>query len=305
MSVELRDLKWLVVASQHRSLRQAAEHLNVRQSTLSRRLRDIESILGLELFERTNGGTRPTLAGREFLGTARTILAELDRSIERLRMSERGEKGRLSIGIHASLSTGNLFATLVEHHRQFPIVEVRTMDGDHDGLLKALWDDAIDIAVLAGNSTTWPDRMLPLWSERVVVAMSERHPLAQKDLVHWSDLADEAILIPQYGPGKELEQLLIANLSDGFRCNVLHQGSGLDRLLSLVSAEYGVLLMLEGGAGVQIDSVSFREVHNGCGPSRLSFAAYWRRVNENPTLAPFLAMLRQRYPEIRSDRGSI
>jgi hypothetical protein len=39
-SVELRDLRLAVIASQHRSLRQAAEAISIRQSTLSRRLRD-------------------------------------------------------------------------------------------------------------------------------------------------------------------------------------------------------------------------------------------------------------------------
>jgi DNA-binding transcriptional LysR family regulator len=55
--VELRELRWALVASQRRSLRQAAEALNIRQSTLSRCLRDLEYKLGATLFEHTNGGT--------------------------------------------------------------------------------------------------------------------------------------------------------------------------------------------------------------------------------------------------------
>lgn len=74
MTVELRDLRWAIVVSQHRSLRQAAEALNIQQSILSRRLRDIEYRLGAALFERTTGGTRPTAVGREFLVTARRIV---------------------------------------------------------------------------------------------------------------------------------------------------------------------------------------------------------------------------------------
>ncbi|WP_081433823.1 helix-turn-helix domain-containing protein [Beijerinckia indica] len=68
METELRDLRWAIIAARHRSLRQAAEVLNVRQSTLSRAIRDLESQLGALLFERSNSGTRPTVAGQEFLG---------------------------------------------------------------------------------------------------------------------------------------------------------------------------------------------------------------------------------------------
>jgi Bacterial regulatory helix-turn-helix protein, lysR family len=53
VGVELRALRWAVIAAQHKSLRQAAETLNIRQSTLSRGLRDLEHQLGAILFERT------------------------------------------------------------------------------------------------------------------------------------------------------------------------------------------------------------------------------------------------------------
>ena len=51
-----------------------AETLNIRQSTLSRRLRDLELQLGAMLFRRTNGGTKPTAAGQEFLDAAGRVL---------------------------------------------------------------------------------------------------------------------------------------------------------------------------------------------------------------------------------------
>lgn len=78
MAVELRELRWAIVTAQHRSLRQAAETLKIRQSTLCRRLRDLEYRLGAVLFERNNGGTRPTLAGQEFLQIPRRIVEETD-----------------------------------------------------------------------------------------------------------------------------------------------------------------------------------------------------------------------------------
>ncbi|WP_370192629.1 helix-turn-helix domain-containing protein [Bradyrhizobium diazoefficiens] len=55
--VEFRDLRWAIVASKHRSLRQAAEALRIKQPTLSRGLRNLEYRLGVTLFKRTNGGT--------------------------------------------------------------------------------------------------------------------------------------------------------------------------------------------------------------------------------------------------------
>ena len=76
MPAGFRDLRWAIVASQHRRLRQAAEILRVKQSTLGRCLRDLEHKVGSTLFERTNGGTRPTIQGLEFLDGVRLIVGD-------------------------------------------------------------------------------------------------------------------------------------------------------------------------------------------------------------------------------------
>lgn len=262
----------------------------------------MEARLGAQLFERTNGGTRPTVAGREFLASAQHILAETDLAQRKLRTRTRGEDGRLAIGIYASLSTGNMFATLAEHHRGFPEVEILTIDGSHDKLLSALANSTVDIAVMTASRSKWDDRVLPLWSERVIAALHDRHPLSKKDLVRWADLAGETILIPHNGP--ELERLLVSRLGSYGAQRVLRQEAARDRLLSLVAAEYGALLMLEGGTGTRYENVVYREVHDDEGPTRLDFTVYWRQCNGNPTITPFLALLRQRYPDFSGARPS-
>ena len=258
----------------------------------------MEHRLGALLFERTNGGTRPTIAGREFLEMARRIVEETDAAFSRLKTRCRGESGQLTIGVYASLSTGNLRATLMEHRRRFPNVEVHTADGARDRLLDDLAANVIDIAIMTTCCPDWDDRMLPLWSERVIIALPEQHPLSVHPVIRWPELLNERLLIPQRGPGPELEQLLTAKLHCLGPQRVLHQDVGLDRLLSLVSVEYGVLLVLEGATGAHYDGVVYREIHDDDGPTRLNFMAYWRQANGNPTLGPFLDMLRERYPDL-------
>jgi hypothetical protein len=63
--------------------------------------------------------------------------------------------------------------------------------------------------------------------------------------------------------------------------------------------------MLEGATGLHHESVVYREVHDEDGPTRLNYAAYWRDANNNPTLAPFIAMLRERYPDLSVGAASI
>jgi DNA-binding transcriptional LysR family regulator len=55
-----------------------AQALSIRESTLSRRLHVLEVKFGAILSERTNGGTHPTIVGREFLEAARRIVEETE-----------------------------------------------------------------------------------------------------------------------------------------------------------------------------------------------------------------------------------
>lgn len=299
--VELRDLQWAIVASQHRSLRQAAEILNIRQSTLSRRLRDLEYRLGAQLFERTNGGTHPTNVGREFLDTAHRIVTQTEAALDRLRSRASGETGHLTIGVLASLATGNLHATLKEHCRRFPDVVVRTVDGDRGTLLSQLAAGTVDIAILTTCLSGWDDGRLPLWAERVILALPQHHPLVERSAVRWRDLLDERVLVSQRGLGPELKHLLITKLHSHRAERISHHHAGLDRLLALVGAGYGLLLMLEGGTGLRCDGLTYREMHDEIGPTQLNFSAYWRHTNDNPALTTFLSMLRERYPDLSGE----
>ncbi|PKU22978.1 LysR family transcriptional regulator [Telmatospirillum siberiense] len=298
MTIELRDLRWAIVAYQHRSLRRAAEALNIRQSTLSRRIRELEYRLGAELFERTNGGTHATLIGREFLEIARRIVKETDAAFTRLKAMSNGQLGRLTVGVYVSLATGNLRATLAEYHRRFPDVGVHTVDGVHDQLLCNMITSTIDVAIMTTYYSDWYDRKLPLWSERVIVALPERHPLAEKSVLLWTDLVGEPLLVQQRGAGPEMQRLLAIKLDPLGVQHFLHQDVSIDRLMGLVGAGFGICLILEGATGARYEGVAYREVHDQDGPTRFNFAAYWRETNSNPTLQPFLDLLRERYPDI-------
>lgn len=62
----------------------------------------MESRVVTQLFERTNGGTTPTVAGREFLLSARHILAGTETAMRRLQSRSRGENERI---LHAKLGS--------------------------------------------------------------------------------------------------------------------------------------------------------------------------------------------------------
>src|ERR1700730_4142906 len=98
--IELQHLLFAVAAAEHGSFRQAAEALLVRQSTLSRCVRQLEQAIGAFLFDRSSGGVRATHAGRHFLRIARSILEQMDALVTHTHSTGRGEAGRLTLGFY-------------------------------------------------------------------------------------------------------------------------------------------------------------------------------------------------------------
>jgi DNA-binding transcriptional LysR family regulator len=95
MTVGLRHLQFVVVVAKHGSLRRAAKSLNIRQSTLSRAIRQLEIRLGLTVFIRSNTGVRLTLPGCQFLKAASRLVADFDALVSMAAAMGGGKAGRL------------------------------------------------------------------------------------------------------------------------------------------------------------------------------------------------------------------
>jgi DNA-binding transcriptional LysR family regulator len=265
---------------------------------------DLEIEIGAELFERTTGGTRLTVVGHKFLDLARPLVDEADRLFLTFKTRRNGGRRPLRIGICSSLSAGNLRETLAELRRQIADADILLVDGAKEGLLGELAVSAIDVAILTSGGGRWKDRVLPLWGERVVVAIPEHHPLNNRPSIQWRDLCDNRILLTRSGVDSELEHLLSVKAGGSGSLRISYQDLSLDRLLSLVGAGYGVAPLLEGAAGFGYPGVAHRELHGDCGQMRLQFAAYWKETNSSPMLQPFLDLLRARYPDLSASATS-
>src|ERR1700683_4681431 len=125
----LQHLRYAIIAADHGSFRRAGDALLLRQSTLSRCIRQLEESVGMAVFERSSGGVGAPPAGRDFLRVARSILEQLDALLATAHSTGRGEAGRLAIGFYTSLSAGNFRASLMDLRQRFPQIHVEMIEG--------------------------------------------------------------------------------------------------------------------------------------------------------------------------------
>lgn len=300
MSVDIRQLRYTIAAADYRSLRRAAEALRLKESTLSRCVRDLEAELNVVLFERSRAGVRPTVAGGTFIAGARRVVQEVDDTIRRAKAAGRGEAGLLGVGFYNSLSAGALRATLHDYAQRFPMVEIRTVEAVRERLFDALGIGAIDVAIVTGDPTAAESQSMALWSERIFVALPADHHLASQEVVNWADLKGETFLIGEHDPGPDVHDLLIAYLATpGYRPRVVKHNVSHANIKALVGLGYGVTLVCDACLGARYAGVVYREARDSKGGCRIGFAAYWSKDNANPALASFVRLLRERYPAPR------
>jgi DNA-binding transcriptional LysR family regulator len=150
---------------------------------------------------------------------------------------------------------------------------------------------------VTGHTPPLHCKSLALWSERILVTLPKDHPLTASEVVYWTDLRDETVLLSQHDPGRELEDLLNSKLvSPGDRPMIERHDVSRGAIKALVSMQMGISLVLESDLGASLPNPLYRELRDGTGPSRLGFSAVWRADNENPALKGFLELLAERYP---------
>lgn len=301
LPVDLRQLRYAIAAADYRSMRRAAEALRLKESTLSRCIRNLEADLNAVLFERSRAGVRPTVAGAAFIAGARRVVQEVEGTISMAKAAGRGEAGRLRLGFYNSLSAGSLRATLLDYGQRFPKIEIRTVEAARERLLDDLAIGALDVAIVTGDPTLAESQALALWSERILVALPEAHPLASQEVVSWGDLKGETFLIGEHDPGSDVHDLLIANLTTpGDRPRVVKHNVSQASIKALVGLGYGVTLVSDACLGAHYAGVVYREARDSKGGCRIGYAARWSKDNDNPALTPFLRLLRERYPALRA-----
>jgi DNA-binding transcriptional LysR family regulator len=294
MNLDLSSLRSVLAAAEHGSFRQAATALNIKQSALSRRIRHLEEQFGVLLFERSSGGVRLTSAGTSLAPAARRLFDEIDDMITAAQLAHRGEAGVLKAGFGTAVSTSKVRTVLAEHIKSFPAIAIQVTERSPAQLAAALGTGDVDVAIVAGEARQHSGPTMSLWSERIVAALSSRHPLSNSEVVDWSDLKDETFLLSQWEPGLDLRNLILKKLAaPGDAPKIETWNASNENVLGMVEAGIHVSIHFESWSSLAYSGVRFREIRDASGPSHITFTACWEEHNRNPALARFLETLRQ------------
>nr|WP_313533810.1 LysR family transcriptional regulator [Brucella anthropi] len=292
--MELRHLHYIVASARNGSFSAAANELNVRQPIVSKRIKEVEDELGVPLFDRSSSGARLTPTGEEFIVGARRIVEDVQRLTERARASGAGKLGRVVVGFYKSLSSGRLRLALHEFRQSHPAIEVEPIEASYLELRAGVLAGAIDAAVILGDTGRFNVlNSVTLWSEELLVALPENHPLAEMPVIYWPELKGERFLISYHDPGPDIRNILLRHLAaPSDHPEIVTRRLSLESILSEVGSGQGISLQCDSVSSMAGLGVVYRPVHDGSGSTRLGYVACWRPDNTNPVLKTFLDALK-------------
>lgn len=287
--MELRDLRYFVAVAEASGVRRAAVNLGVRQSIVSRRVRDLEDDLGVSLFERHRAGVRLTYAGTRFLGDLRSILARLDAAVRSVAAAGTAGEGRLKIGVVASFSTSFLNRLLRQFMAAHPNVDLDIAEGFPGEHIGSIQSRTLDVAFVTGNPTVPGCDVETLWSDPILAALPSDHPLTASRALDLQNAATERFVVSHSAPGPEIHDFIVKRLSDlGHSPRVDAFEVGREGLMSMVGLNFGITLVSGAEAGVSYPGVRMVPLLG----ETLPFSAVWSPDNDNPALRRFLSAAR-------------
>jgi DNA-binding transcriptional LysR family regulator len=285
--VELRQLRYFLAVAEELSFTRAAARLQMAQPPLSTQIQQLESELGVTLFDRSRRAIALTAAGRALVPEARRLLADADQTARIVRHAADGTVGRLAVGFVPAAVNGVLPDILRRYRTRYPGVALSLYERSPDDLVRQLHEHRIQAAFLFAPYRDEALHSRCVSTQRLVAALPERHPLASGAAVDVRALAQGPMILPtQHETPGLFSRIRLLFDELGVQPNVVQREVWMmQTIIALVAAEMGAAIVPSSVALLQREGVVYRRLEQEPAPVEMTIA--WRRDDGSAALAAF------------------
>jgi DNA-binding transcriptional LysR family regulator len=243
MAFTLRQIQYFIAVAEQGSITRAAQNLSISQSSVTEALKELETDLGVELFDRHPRGLTITHNGHQFLRHATKILSSVSDARTSFSGSKNELSGKLNIGVTSLVAGYVLSDLLARYRRACPGVEVSAIEDNGGYLEHLLVGGELDVAVMVISNLR--DRMalqaeiLETSPYRLWLPMG--HPLVSADIISVADISREPLIMLTVDEIEENTGKLLSAL--GARPHVAFRTRSVEAVRSLVATGAGVALL--------------------------------------------------------------
>ena len=291
--MELRHLRYFVMAAEESNISRAAARLNVSQPAVSRQIRDLESEIDVTLFAREPQGLKLTPAGEVALTEAKSVLRSAQHFTESMQaFSQVGSRVTLKVGFIPTALPGLLAEGLRYFNQEHAKICIQISEMHPADQIAALRRGELDLALpgAAGKKLREGFFTRSLRTTPLAMAVPDDHPLAGQSQVDLADFHRDSFISLDESrfPGREKMQSRLLKTA-GIKTQITQHAHGLNELLGLVAAGAGVSMVPADLERMQSAGVSFLKLRR----PKLTFhsAAVWRDSAKRPAVESLVAVL--------------
>lgn len=218
--MEFTSLRYFFETAKSGSIRQAAEHIHVAPSAISRQIAKLEHELGTHLFERRSNGVKLTPAGKLLARQLQSTVRDLMRvrgQIDELKGLRRGE---LTVYCIEGLIDSFLPRIIADFNRRYPEIKFSIVVASTDVIVDALVCDDADIGIALNAPPRAELSVCGGWEEPLNAIVAPSHPLNGRTGITLKELVDYPAVLPDtsFGVRRLVDRLL---RKTGVEANVL------------------------------------------------------------------------------------
>lgn len=243
--MELRQIKYFIEVAKREHVTEAANHLHVAQSAVSRQIANLEAELGVDLFIREGRNVRLTAIGEVFLEKMEQALLLIEDAKQVINEYTDPEKGTIYIGFASSLALYILPTVISAFRKAYPNVNFKLVQGNYYELKESVIKGKTNMALLA--PVPMQEKRLKgkvLSTESIVALIPANHPKANQKSLKLHQLRNENFIM--FPENYILRDIIVKACEQiGFKPTISFEGDDIDAIKGLVSAGLGISLVPE------------------------------------------------------------
>ncbi|MEM5389466.1 LysR family transcriptional regulator [Paraburkholderia phymatum] len=201
LHLTLRQLRVFEASARHLSFSRAAEELHLTQPGVSSQLKQLETGIGMPLFEQVGRRLFLTAAGKELYSHTRLLqqqLSFLEESLDQLRDMK---QGKLKVSLVSGTANPLALQLIAKFTRAFPGVKVSLSVGNRECVLNELASNETDLAIMGLPPEGQGLAAVRVAKNPLVMIAPPDHALVRERRIALDMLERETFLVRESGSG--------------------------------------------------------------------------------------------------------
>ena len=240
----IKQLRYFVALTETEHFGRAAEACFVSQSAFSNAIQELESLLEVQLVDRTNRSVTITAMGQQLATQARLCLRDVESLVEMARGGREPLTGELHLGVIPTIAPFILPGALPKLRRKYPRLELYLHEDQSQRIYERLMDGDLDVLLLALPYDMRGVELMPLFKDRFALAYRHGTKRVDPDNYHFNRLDADSILLLEDGHCLRDHALAACKIRNTQKVRRIGASSILT-LVEMVDADLGITFLPE------------------------------------------------------------